>query len=148
MARLDPKTVVGTLGTLSLGVITLLTVFAVVDWSAAQTALLTAELAAITGFAAALVAHLKPGTAQEHVALAATFTATVSTTLALGTAFDWWTLTGQEVSALVGVVTALTSVGSAMIARQHVRELITPNGEPARGRRPPGPPVGSGSDED
>ena len=60
------------------------------DWSAAQTALVTAEAAAVTGFITALVAHLKRGTKQEPVALAATFTATVSATLALGSGFGWW----------------------------------------------------------
>jgi nitrate/nitrite transporter NarK len=91
-----------------------------VDWSAAQTALATAEAGAVAGLVAALVAHFKPGTAKEPVALAATFTATVSATLALGSAFAWWSLTEQEMSAVAAVVTGILGVGGAVFARQRV----------------------------
>ena len=67
--------IIGALGTLGVAGITLVTVFKVVDWSAAQTALVTAEAAAVTGLLTAIVAHLWPGTSKEPVALAATFTA-------------------------------------------------------------------------
>jgi hypothetical protein len=98
----------------------MVTVFKVVHWSAAQTALVTAEAAAVAGFVTAFVAHLIPGTAKEPVALAATFTAVVSATLALGSGFGWWSLTEQETSAVAGVVTALLGVGGAVFARHHV----------------------------
>jgi hypothetical protein len=122
----NPRAVLGALATLAVAVITLLTVFKVVDWSAAQTALVIAEVAAATGLVTALVAHLTPDTAKEHVALAATFTATVSATLALGSAFAWWKLTEQEISAVAGVVTAVLGVGGAVIARQHVIAETSP----------------------
>jgi hypothetical protein len=120
LPSLNPKAVVAAVGTLAVALITILTVFKVVDWSAAQTALVTAETAAVIGFVTAAVAHLTPGTSKEPVALAATFTATVSATLALGTGFGWWSLTEQQVSALVGLLTAVIGVGTALLARQYV----------------------------
>jgi hypothetical protein len=123
LPSLNPRAVLGALSALAVAVITLVTVFEVVDWTAAQTALVTAEVAAVTGLVTALVAHFKPNTPKEHVALAATLTATVTATLALGSGFAWWTLTQQEISAVAGVVTALLGVGGALIARQRVRPL-------------------------
>ena len=52
------KTIVGGLGTLAVAVLTIATVFNAVNWSAAQTALVTAEAAAVAGLVTALVAHL------------------------------------------------------------------------------------------
>ena len=115
-----PKALVAGLGTLAIASVTIMTVFKVVDWSAAQTALVTAEAAAVGGLGAALVAHLMPGTAKEPVAVAAAFTATVSATLALGSGFGWWSFTEQQTSAVAGLVTAVLGVGSAVIARHHV----------------------------
>jgi hypothetical protein len=121
----NPRAVLGAFGTLVVAMITLLTVFEAVDWSAAQTALVIAEAGAVTGLLTALVAHLAPATSKEHVALAATFTATVSATLALGSGFDWWTLTEQQTAAVGGVVTAIIGVGGAVFARQHVTAEIS-----------------------
>jgi hypothetical protein len=120
----NPKAVLGALGTLALAVITIITVFKVVHWSAAQTALVTAETAAVGGLFTAVVAHLMPDTSKEPVAIAATFTAAVSATLALGAGFGWWSLTEQQTSAVAGVVTAILGVGGALIARQHVRAAV------------------------
>jgi hypothetical protein len=122
---LNPKAVIAAIGTLAVALIAILTVFKVVDWSAAQTALVTAETAAVIGFVTAIVAHLTPGTSKEPVALAATFTATVSATLALGTGFGWWSLSEQQVSALVGLLTAMIGVGTALFARQYVTAGVT-----------------------
>jgi uncharacterized membrane protein YgaE (UPF0421/DUF939 family) len=102
-----------------------LTVFKAVDWSAAQTALMTAETAAVIGFITAVVAHLTPGTSKEPVAIAATFTAAVSATLALGTGFGWWSLTAQQTAALVGLLTAVIGVGTALFARQYITAGVT-----------------------
>ncbi|MDA0167081.1 hypothetical protein OM076_42870 [Solirubrobacter ginsenosidimutans] len=121
----DPKVVVGAFGTLSLATITLLTVFTVVEWTAAQTALLTAEVAAVGALFAAALAHLKKGTAKEHVALAATFTASVSATLALGSGFAWWSLTEAQTGALLGIVTAVIGVASGLFARGKVEAPTT-----------------------
>jgi hypothetical protein len=116
----NQKTVVGGLGTLAVALITIVTVFKLVDWSAAQTALVTAEGAAVAGLTTALVAHLLPGRSKEPVALAAAFTATVSATLALGSGFGWWSFSEQQTSAVAGVVTAVLGVGGAVLARHHV----------------------------
>jgi hypothetical protein len=123
----NPRTVLGALGTAAVAVITLLTVFETVDWSAAQTALVIAEAGALAGLMTALVAHLKPETPEEPVALAATFTATVAATLALGSGFAWWNFTEQETSAVGGVVTAVLGVGGAWLARQRVKAVKTPS---------------------
>src|SRR5215212_11118393 len=114
----NPRAVLGALGTVAVAAITLLTAFELVEWSAAQTALVIAETGALAGLITALVAHLTPATSKEHVALAATFTATVSATLALGSGFVWWNLTEQQTSAVAGVVTAVLGVGGAVLARQ------------------------------
>ena len=116
----NQKTVVGGLGALVVALLTIVTVFKAVYWSAAQTALVTAEAAAVGGLITALVVHLAPGTSKEPVALAATLTATVSATLALGSGFGWWSFTEQQTSAVAGVVTAVLGVGGALFARHHV----------------------------
>jgi hypothetical protein len=116
----NQKTVIGAVGTLAVALLTIVTVFKVVDWTAAQTALVTAEAAAGAGLITALVAHIMPGRSKEPVAVAATLTATVSATLALGSGFGWWSLTEQQTTAVAGVVTAVLGVGGALLARQHV----------------------------
>ena len=116
----NPKAVAGAIGTLAVTLVTVVTVFNLVHWSGAQTALVTAEAVAVAGFLTALVAHLNPDTSKEAVALAATFTAAVSATLALGTGFAWWSLTEQQTGAVVALVTALVGVGGALLARGHV----------------------------
>jgi hypothetical protein len=123
----NPRAVLGALATVAVAVTTLLTVFKVVDWSAAQTALVIAEAGALAGLITAVVAHLTPAAPKEHVALAATFTATVAATLALGSGFAWWNFTEQETSAVVGVVTAVLGVGGAVLARQRVTAETTPS---------------------
>jgi len=123
----DPKAVLAALGVLVAAATVFLTTFAAVDWSAGQTALVTAEASAVLGFVAALAAHLKRATAKEHVALAGTFTAVVSATLALGTGFGWWQLTQEQTGALLGMVTAVIAVASAVFARQHVTAEISPS---------------------
>lgn len=119
------KTLLATLGGLAVAVITVLTTFSIVSWSAAQTALVTAEAGAIIGLATALVAHFWPGTQQEPVAVAATFTATISATMALGTGFGWWSLTTDQTGALVGVVSAVIGVLTAVLARNQVQAKTT-----------------------
>jgi uncharacterized membrane protein YfcA len=114
------KGVLVALGALAGTGITLVTVFGWVDWSAAQTALVTTEASAAIGLITALVAHLNQKTPREPVAVAATFTACISTTLALGTAFVWWTLTQEQISALVALVTTVLGVSSAWFARGRV----------------------------
>jgi hypothetical protein len=107
--------------------ITVLTVFDIVHWSKAQTALASTEAGAVVAFLAAVTLHFLPTTKNEPVALAATFTAAISATLALGTGFLWWHLTANEVSALVAVVTAVIGVGTAIGARG----VVTPDNGPS-----------------
>ena len=126
LPSLDPKPVVAALGALTAAAIVVLTTFALVDWSPSQTAFVTAETGAFLGFVAAGLAHLKPGTAKEPVALAGTLTALVSATLALGTGFGWWSLTQDQAGALVGMVTAIVGVATAMFARSHITANRTP----------------------
>ena len=116
----DPKVVVGGFGALSVATMTLLTAFTVVEWTAAQTALVTAEVAAVGALITAALAHIKKGTAPEHVALAATFTASVSATLALGSGFTWWSLSEAQTGALLGVVTAIIAISTGLFARGKV----------------------------
>jgi hypothetical protein len=77
------KNLLVALGILAVAVIGILTSFSIVEWSAAQTTLVTAEAGAIIGLLSALLAHFWPATSKEPVALAATCTAAVSATLAL-----------------------------------------------------------------
>ena len=128
--RFSAVALITALGILAGAIITLVTVFEVVHWSAGETALVTAEVAAIAGLFTAIFRHFKSGTPQEHVAVAATFTAAVSATLALGTGFGWWSMTEQETAALLGVITALLGVGTALFARLRVTAVETATSEP------------------
>jgi uncharacterized membrane protein len=119
------KAVFVALGALATAVIVFLTTLGIVDWSDAQTALVTAEVGAIIGFVSALVAHRRKGTKEEWVALGATLTAAVTATLALGTGFDWWDLTEKEVSAVASLITAIIGIGAALFARNQVEAGTT-----------------------
>ncbi len=114
------KNLLVALGALAVAVIGVLTSFSLVEWSAAQTTLVTAEAGAIIGLVSALLAHFWPSTSKEPVALAATFTAAVSATLALGAGFSWWHLTAEQTSALVSLVSAVFGIGGAVVARSLV----------------------------
>lgn len=119
-SRSLPPTVKATLvalAPLAAAVITLLNVFDLVHWSAAQTALVTTETGAAIGLISALVAHLWPATGKEPVALAATLTAFAAATVALGSGFGWWSWTEQQTTAVVSVLSAVVGVGSALVAR-------------------------------
>ena len=114
------KAVLAALAGLAVAVITLLAAFGAVKWSSTQTGLATAEAAAAIGFLSACTAHFWPGTQKEPVAVGGTFTALVAATLALVSGFGVWTLTHTEISALVGLVTALLAVVTALFARGQV----------------------------
>lgn len=121
------RAVLGALGTLSASAITLVIVFDVVEWTDAQTTLVYAEAGAVVALITALVAHWAKDTPKEPVAIAGALTATVATTLALLSAFEFWSLTEQQISALVGVVSAAVGVLSAMVARHHTTEAPAPD---------------------
>jgi uncharacterized membrane protein YeaQ/YmgE (transglycosylase-associated protein family) len=128
----NAKTGVVSVGVLISAVIAVLAAFGVVHWTAAQTTLVTTELGALGAFAAALIAHFWPGTKKEPVAVAATFTAALTATIALGTGFAWWHPTAAQTSALMSLVTAVIGVGSALIARSTTTAGTQP--EAARGQ--------------
>ena len=119
------KAVFAALAAVATAVISVLTVFEVVDWSAAQTALVTTEAGALLGLTAAVTAHLLPGTKQEPVALAAAITAFLSATIALGSGFDWWEMTAEQTAALVSLVSAIFGIGLAWLARSQVTAEVT-----------------------
>jgi len=114
------KGVLAALGGLAIALISLLTAFGAVSWSPSQTALATAEVAAVIAFLGACAAHFWPTTQKEPVAVGGTLTALVAATLALLSGFNAWTLSQTEMSALVGVVTAFLAVATALIARTKV----------------------------
>jgi hypothetical protein len=113
-------------------VIAVLTVFQTVNWTPAQSTLVTTEAGAALGFAWAVLAHLWPGTRRQPVALAATFTALASATVALGAGFEWWHWTAEQMAAINGLVTAFVGVGTALLAHN----LVHADTAPHRSRRP------------
>jgi len=117
-------------------VIAVLTIFQTVDWTPAQTTLVTTESGAALGFVWAVLAHFWPGTQQQPVAMAATFTALASATIALGAGFEWWHWTGEQLAATNGLVTAFVGVGTALHAHNVVRA----------GTAPPEPPQAESRD--
>jgi len=115
------------LAALATAVIAVLTVFETVHWTPAQSTLVTTEAGAVLAFVWAGLGHLWPGTQQQPVALAATFTALASTTIALGAGFEWWNWTSEQIAAINGLVTAFVGVGTALLARNLVHADKTPS---------------------
>src|SRR5215471_16642856 len=116
-------------------VIGLITSFNAVHWASAQTTLVAAEVAAFWALAGAVTAHLWPQTKQQPVAVAGTVTAFVSATLALGIGFAWWQLTQPQNASLIGLVTTIVAVASALAARSTVTPIRR---QPAEAEREPG----------
>lgn len=117
---------VGAPGGLAAAVIVWMTAFQIVSWTDFQTALVTAEVAAIIGFFGALVGNYWQESSKEPVALAATFTATLAATLALCNGFGWITWSQDQITAVLGVFTAFLGVGAAFFARSRVQAAATP----------------------
>ena len=109
----------------------LITSFNAVHWTSAQTTLVATEVAAFWALASAITAHLWPQTKKQPVAVAGTVTAFVSATLSLGIGFAWWQLTLSQNASLIGLVTAIVAVFSALVARSTVEAGTT--------ARPPAP---------
>ena len=116
-------------------VIGLMTSFDAVHWTAAQTTLVATEVAAFWVLAGAVTAHLWPQTKKQPVAVAGTVTAFVSCTLALGIGFAWWQLTPVTNASLIGLVTAIVAVASALAARSTVKPIQR---QPAEAESGPG----------
>jgi Novel STAND NTPase 1 len=108
-------------------VIFLLASFNVVYWVLAETTLVVIEAAAFWALVGAVTAHLWPGAKAQPVAIAGTVTAFVSSTLSLGMGFYWWQLTQVQNASLIGLVTAIVAVTSALAARSTVVAGITPS---------------------
>jgi hypothetical protein len=107
-------------------VIGLMTSFNAVHWTPAQTTLVATEVAAFWALATAVTAQLWPQTKRQPVAVAGTVTAFVSATLSLGIGFAWWQLTPSQNASLIGLVTAIVAVVSALAARITVDAGTTP----------------------
>ena len=107
-------------------VIGLMTSFNAVHWTSAQTTLAATEIAAFWALAGAVTAHLWPQTKKQPVAVAGTVTAFVSATLSLGIGFAWWQLTQSQNASLIGLVTSVVAVASALAARNTVEADKTP----------------------
>jgi hypothetical protein len=107
-------------------VIGLMTSFNAVHWTSAQTTLVATEVAAFWALASALTADLWPQTKKQPVAVAGTLTAFVSATLSLGIGFAWWQLSQSQNGSLIGLVTAIVAVVSALVARSTVEAGTTP----------------------
>ncbi|MGO8882607.1 MAG: hypothetical protein ACLPUO_13880 [Streptosporangiaceae bacterium] len=60
------------------------------------------------------------------MAIAGTITALITATLALGPGFSWWHLTSAQNTTLVGAVSAIIAVASALTARTQVTAGRTP----------------------
>ncbi len=130
------KTVITSIGALAAAVIGVLTSLGAVHWSGAQTSLVSAETAATIAFLSAVVAHIWPDSKKEPVAVAAAFTALVTTTLTIGTGFSWWTLDKEQLSSLTAVVSATVGLGSALFARSKVTAGSTTPVAPTPGAAP------------
>jgi len=63
---------------------------------------------------------------EAAVAVAGTVTAFVTATLSLGIGFAWWRLTQSQNASLIGLVTAIVAVVSALAARSTVTVGTTP----------------------
>ena len=72
---------------------------------------------------------------EQPVAVAGTVTAFVSATLSLGIGFAWWQLTQSQNASLIGLVTAIVAVVSALVARSTVTAGTT--GQPAEAESAP-----------
>jgi hypothetical protein len=139
------KSVIGAVAALAASIISLLTTFNAVHWTPTQTSLVSAETAAVVALFVALIAHFWPGTAQEPVAVAASFTAFVLATLTLGTGFLWWSLSKEQIAALVAVLSTAIGLGAALIARSSVDAKKTPAVAAVAVPVPPAPPVPAGA---
>ena len=113
-------------GSLAAAVIVWSTAFQIVTWTDFQTALVTAEAVTLTAFFGALVGHFWRESSKEPVALAATFTAAFAATLALGNGFGWLTWSQNQITAVLGVVTAFIGIGLAVFALSRVQANHTP----------------------
>jgi drug/metabolite transporter (DMT)-like permease len=116
------KGLAAALGTLAAAIVALLKVFDAVDWTDAQTALVLAEAAAVISLATAIWAHFRRNTPKEPVVVAASVTALITATIALGAGFSWWNWTTEQTSAVLSAVTAVSGVLSALLARA----VVTP----------------------
>ena len=120
------KNLLRALGILALATPPFLDGIDIVDWTDAQTGLVTAEAVTAIAFVSAVVAHFWPGTKEEAVAIAATVTAFATATVALVTGFGWWDLTEEQIAAVLSFVTAMVNAIGAVLARGEVDAQIKP----------------------
>lgn len=115
------RIVAAVLGLIAAVVIALTTSHAV-DWTAAQTTLVSVTAGAAGAFVLALYFHLKPGTSKEPAAIGASFTALVVSVLYLLDGFDVTHFGKDTIIAIGGAVTA----GVLVFATALTRSVVTP----------------------
>jgi hypothetical protein len=89
-------------------------------WSDGEWIAVGATAGALVGLVTAVIAHLRPATTKEPVAVGASVTALATATAALGVAFGWWSTDPNIQGAVVGLVTALFGLLSAIFVRSSV----------------------------
>jgi len=102
--------------------IAVVTSLQLVHWTAGQVTVVSLAATAGVAFVTSVIAHFRPGTASEPVALGATFTALVGAVLALGNTFAWWTLDATQIGSIMAAVAVIVGGGTAAAARQ----VVTP----------------------
>lgn len=116
-----PAVLGGSLTVLVGALIALATVFKWVTWTPEQTTLVSVEAGALIALVAALFAHRRQTTRPEPVALGATFTAAVTSTLAVGNALHWWNPWSEaQTGTVVALVSAIVGVVLALVTRYKV----------------------------
>lgn len=100
--------------------------FDIVNWSDAQAALVATETSTGLVLIMALVAHYKPGTKAEPVAVAGSVTAFTTSTAALLVGFEVVMWTAAQVGLLLGLVAVIVTTVGSWAARDQVTAKTTP----------------------
>lgn len=95
-------------------------------WTDGQWIVTGATTGAFLGLVISVIAHLRPGTQKEPVAIGASVTALATSLAALGGAFAWWTPAPDVQAAVVGLVTAVVGLLSAVVVRGNATPTSAP----------------------
>jgi hypothetical protein len=96
------KNIATTLGAVAALVITILTAFTIVHWTSTQTTDVTLFAGAVVGFIVSLIAHFRPDTVSEPVAV------------------GWWHLDDATVGTVMAAVVAVFGGGATAASRSTV----------------------------
>lgn len=122
----ETKTIAAALAGVVALLIATVTSLHVVTWTSTQTTVVSLAATAGVAFVVAVIAHFRPGTASEPVALGATLTGLVAAVLALGNAFGWFALSAAEIGSIMSAVVVIVGGGTAAVARQSVAPVNPP----------------------